>query len=73
MDVRQEIAKRVEQLPPDMQQQVLRFVASLAASPPSGENGAALRQFSYSLDAVSAQQMTQAIDEECERVDAGEW
>jgi hypothetical protein len=73
MDVTQEIAKRVEKLPPDMQQQVLRFVASLAASAPTGENGAALRQFSSSLDAVSAQQMTQAIEEECERVDAGEW
>ena len=73
MDVEQEIAKRVEKLPPGMQQQVLRFVSSLAASAPTGENGAALRQFSSSLDAVSAQQMTQAIEEECERVDAGEW
>jgi len=73
MDVEREIAKRVEKLPPDMQRQVLRFVASLAASAPAGENGAALRQFSSSLDAVSAQQMTQAIEEECERVDAGEW
>ena len=73
MDVEQEIAKQVEKLPPGMQQQVLRFVSSLAASAPTGENGAALRQFSSSLDAVSAQQMTQAIEEECERVDAGEW
>jgi hypothetical protein len=73
MDVRQEIAKRVEKLPPDMQQQVLRFVASLASCAPAGENGAALRQFSSSLDAISAQQMTQAIEDECERVDAGEW
>jgi hypothetical protein len=37
-----------------------------------GENGAVLRQFSSSLDAVSAEQMTQAIAEDCERVDA-EW
>jgi len=73
MDVRQEIAKRVEKLPPDMQQQVLRFVESLPASTPAGENGAALRQFSSSPDAVSARQMTQAIEEECERVDASEW
>jgi hypothetical protein len=73
MDVRQEIAKQVEKLPPEMQEQVLRFVASLPASAPAGENGARLRQFSASLDSVSAQQMIQAIDEECERVDAGEW
>ena len=73
MDVRQEIAKRVEKLPPDMQEQVLRFVASLSTSTPAGENGARLRQFSSSLDSVSARQMIQAIEEECEQVDAGEW
>ena len=73
MDVGQEIARQVEKLPPDMQEQVLRFVASLSASAPVGEKGARLRQFSSSLDSVSAQQMSQAIEEECEQVDAGEW
>ena len=73
MDVRQEIQEQVEKLPPDTQHRVLRFVASLAATAPTGENGAALRQFSSSLDAVSAQEMTQAIEEECELVDASEW
>ena len=73
MDVRQEIREQVETLPPDTQHRVLRFVASLAATAPTGENGAALRQFSSSLDAVSAQAMTQAIEEECERIDASEW
>ncbi|HYW41728.1 MAG TPA: hypothetical protein VE959_02650 [Bryobacteraceae bacterium] len=73
MDVTREIARQVEKLPADMQEQVLRFVASLCASAPLGENGARLRQFSSSLDSVSARQMTQAIDEECERVDASEW
>ncbi|MEP7364285.1 MAG: hypothetical protein ABI972_13610 [Acidobacteriota bacterium] len=73
MDVPQEIAKRVEQLPPHMQAQVLRFVASLTAAAPIGENGAALRHFSRSLDPVSAQQMMEAIDKECERVDASDW
>jgi hypothetical protein len=72
MDVRQEIARQVEKLPPDMQEQVLRFVASLSPSAP-GENGARLRQFASSLDSVSARQMMLAIDEECERVDAPGW
>ncbi len=35
-----------------------------------GEKGAALRQFSSPLDALSAQQIIQAIEEECERVEA---
>jgi hypothetical protein len=73
MDVRQEIAKQVEKLPPDMQEQVLRFVSSLSVPAPVGENGARLRQFSSSLDSVSARQMIQAIDEECEQVDFGQW
>ncbi len=73
MDVGQEIARQVEKLPPETQQQVLRFVASLAASAPAGEKGANLRQFASSIDSVSAGQMIQAIEEECERVDAGEW
>ncbi|MGO4879544.1 MAG: hypothetical protein ACLP59_01825 [Bryobacteraceae bacterium] len=60
-------------MPPGMQEQVLRFVDSLAGSMPRGERGAAFRQFSHSLDAASARQMTQAIEEDCERIDAGEW
>ena len=73
MDIRHEIVTRVDKLPPEMQERVLEFVASLAASAPKGESGATLRQFSGSLDAVSAQQMMQSIEEECERIDAGKW
>jgi hypothetical protein len=32
-----------------------------------------LIQFGSSLDSISARQMTQAIEEGCEWVDAGEW
>jgi hypothetical protein len=73
MDVRQEIARKVDNLPPDLQVQVLRFVASLSTSAPVGENGEALLQFSSSLDSLSARQMIQAIEQECEQVEAGEW
>jgi len=73
MDVRDEIVARVDKLPPEMQNQVLRFVASLAATAPEGERGADLRPFSGSLDHVSAREMVQAIEEECERVDGGDW
>lgn len=73
MDVRQEIFRHVENLPPDLQERVLRFIASLSSSLPVGERGASLRQFSSSLDSVSARQMMQVIEEECERVDTREW
>ena len=70
MDIRQEIAKHLEALPLDLQERVLRFVASLSAPAPVGESGSALRQFSSCLDSLSAREMTQAIEQECERVDA---
>ena len=73
MCIRDEIVARVDKLPPEMQEQVLRFVASLPAPTPKGESGAVLRHFAGSLDPVSAQEMLRAIDQECERVDAGEW
>lgn len=73
MDVREAIAKEVDKLPPDRQEQVLRFVESLTVSARARRSDAALRRFASSLDALSARQMTQAIEEECERVDAGEW
>jgi hypothetical protein len=72
MDIRQEIAKQVEQLPPALQEQVLRFVTSLTATP-TGEKGSALLRFSNSLDPISAQQMREAIEKECEQVDPGQW
>lgn len=73
MNVRDEIVARVNQLAPETQEQVLRFVSSLAAPARKGESGAGLRQFSGALDPVSAQEMIRVIEEECERVDASEW
>jgi len=73
MDFREELVARVEKLPPEMQEQVLRFVASLVASGPTGESGTSLRHFSGFLDPIAAQEIAQAIEEHCERVDVGEW
>lgn len=73
MDIRAEIAARVDKLNPDMQELVLRFVSTLEDSGPKGENGAALKGFAGSLDASSAREITKAIEEECERVDASNW
>ena len=73
MDVSQEIARQVKALPATMQEQVLRFVASLTGQAPIGERGALLRQFSNSIDAASLRQITEAIEKECERVDVTGW
>jgi hypothetical protein len=73
MDIREEIAARVDKLPADLQVQVLRFVSSLAAPTPRGQSGSTLRQFSGCLDHGTAQEMLEAIQEGCERVDAIDW
>lgn len=73
INIRNEILTRVDQLTPDMQERVLRFVASLSASTSPGESGAAMREFAGSLDAVSARQMIEAVEEDCERIDTSEW
>jgi hypothetical protein len=73
MDIRDEIVSQLNKLPLEMQQQVLRFLATLTASASKGESGAGLRPFAGTLDPLSATEMTQAIEEECERVDVAEW
>jgi ADP-dependent phosphofructokinase/glucokinase len=73
MCVRDEIVARIDKLPSEMQERVLQFVASLAPPAQKGESGAVLRQFSGSLDPVSAQEMLRATEQDCERVDASEW
>ncbi|HWE51067.1 MAG TPA: hypothetical protein VG273_14840 [Bryobacteraceae bacterium] len=73
MDLRREITRRIDALAPAQQARVLQFVASLSDSAVKGENGAELRRFARLLDSDSAEQMIQAIEEGCERVDTGGW
>jgi hypothetical protein len=73
MDLRREIAERIDALAPDQQERVLQFVASLPSRAINGESGLSLRHFARSLDSDSAQQMIQAIEEGCEQVEAGGW
>jgi hypothetical protein len=73
VDVRQEIAARVQELSPELQEQVLQFVTSLTHTRPKGQPGASLLKFAGSLDPVSADEMMRAIEESCEQVDVGEW
>ena len=73
MRLRQEIAKQVDKLPEHLQEQVLRYVASLSAPALRGEAGSHLLAFANTLDPASAREMREAIEEGCERVDAAEW
>lgn len=73
MDLRREIAQKIDALAPDQQALVFQFVASLSASTVKGESGADLLRFGRSLDSDSAEQMMHAIDEGCKNAEAGGW
>jgi len=73
VDIKSEITAKVGELPPEMQQQVLRFVDSLVVRTPKGVAGSSLLSFAGSLDHTSAEEMTLAIEEACEHIDAGGW
>jgi hypothetical protein len=73
MNIAEEIARQVEQLPPAAQVKVLQYAASVSKGTPTGEKGSNLLQFANLLDSASAREMQEAIESECERVDARDW
>ncbi len=73
MSIRSEIDERVAKLSHHLQEQVLHYISALEASRRKGESGAELARFAGSLDGISALEMSRAIEEECEQVDADHW
>ncbi len=68
-----DLLKEVEQLPSAMQQRVLDFARALAESAPRGVPGNKLLQFAGMMTPEEAQEFLQSIDEDCERIEPGEW
>jgi len=66
MDLRDEILARAEALGLEQQRASIQFVTSLASSGAKDKTALAFRAFAGSLDAISAQEMKQAIEEGCE-------
>ncbi|MDP8989950.1 MAG: hypothetical protein M3N41_07710 [Acidobacteriota bacterium] len=74
MDLKSEIMRRVESLPPERQRQLLVYVEELEHAFPRGENGALLlSSLTAVLDDRSAAEMTRAIEAACEGIDPSEW
>jgi hypothetical protein len=72
MDLKSQIMLRVETLPVELQRRVLDYCD--AVQPPiRGERGESLLSFTGILDDQSASEMSAAIEEACETVDAREW
>jgi hypothetical protein len=71
--ITQEIVERLHELPASQQQLVLEVVRSLANQKPQGVPAKDLLPLTGAITAEDARQMTNAIEEGCERVDANAW
>lgn len=67
----QDILDEVHRLAPEQQQQVLAFARILAA--PSNESGKGLLRAAGTIPLDDLAVMERVIEEECERIDDGEW
>ena len=61
---------QIEKLPYDLQLRVLNFAKALI---PKGVEGKRLLQFEGAISADDLQRMSDAIEENCEKVDIHEW
>jgi hypothetical protein len=68
-----QIVQQTENLPDDLQQQVLDYVKKLAASVQRGVPGEHLLRFAGMIPADDLRAMRQAIEDGCEQVDWHEW
>ena len=71
--IRDQLLSRMERLPLELQRRVLVFADSLARTEPIGASGEVLLSLAGTLDADSARQMIDAIEEGCEKVDENGW
>ena len=70
--VKAQILSDLDQLSPEKQKRAAELVRQLVP-PPKGVSGRDLLRFAGILDAESAREMEEAIEEGCERVDLDEW
>ncbi len=71
--IENELRKAIHQLPLPQQQQVLEYARSLSKLPLKGVPGMSLLRFAGTIEADDLEQMKQAIEDGCEKVDENEW
>jgi hypothetical protein len=71
--IKHEIDSQLDRLPEAMQRRVLVFVHSLVDATPHGSAGSELTRFAGQIPATDLQVMADAIEEDCEKVDQGDW
>jgi hypothetical protein len=71
--VERELQSRIAQLGPEEKRRLLEYTRTLGTSRPRGTPGSALRPLFGSISEEDARQMSKAIEEGCEQVDADGW
>lgn len=72
--VKQQIERELDVLTVDMQRKVLEFITHLSDSGiPPGVPGKKLIKFAGSLSEEDAEELSQIIQEGCEKIDYNEW
>ena len=69
----QEIVKRLKSLSPGQQRQVLDYILELSGETPKGISGKELFEFVGLFPSEDLEQIKQAIEEDCGKVDKSEW
>jgi len=74
ISVKQQIDKKLEVLPVEIQRKVLFYIDHLTESAtPRGVPGKKLIEFAGTLSEEDAEELIQIIEEGCERIDDNEW
>jgi hypothetical protein len=63
-----ELLKQIDQLPSELQRQVLLYAKSLSSSRPRGTLGRELLHLAGTISDEDAQEMMKAIEGDCERI-----
>jgi hypothetical protein len=71
--IKMKVIEQLDNLPENLQQQVLVFIQELQSIKGRGVNGSQLVKFAGSISVDDLERMSQAIEDGCEQVDANEW
>lgn len=71
--IKEQILNDLDRLSPAMQRRAADLVHGLVSTLPQGAPGRDLLRFAGTLDDESAREMTEAIEQGCERVDPDAW
>ena len=72
-DLMPEVIEHISCLPHNLQKQVLDYVRELQKTHAAGASGERLLRFAGSISAEDLKIMSEAIEEDCGRIDLNEW